>query len=643
LKPADRARAEARTPEPEPSRPRPWIVLAAVLAAVAASYSNALQVPFMWDDLILVQQEPLVRRLSPAAHLTESFWRKGASDHGNREYYRPVTTWSLALDQARSGGRPGPFHATNVALHLAVCAFVFALARRAGAPTVAAGLAAAAFGVFPRLTECVTWTSGRTDVLAGLFALLALLVHASGERQLARRGLAAGALLLGLLSKEVAVAALCGLAALEASRAARGDQRWRRAALNLAPALVATGVYAALRIAALGHAMSRAEPVRGGPWVGVAMPIQALGQYALMLLDPLRPRLRIGTFGAVQPAVLAVGAVAAAGLFAGVVAAVWRPPRPWVSAALATSLAALALVLHLVPIRLGTVAADRFLYVPLAGLTITAAALAAALHGRRARIAAALAAVGVATFGIATAQRNEVWGDEVRFWQAALDGAAPGDVLPMNELATALARANRVEEAAALFDRLAAMTTGWMRRDSLANAATALSDLGRLEEARARLELVIQAEPSRPLHRFNLAVLEARLLRFDAADAQLGRALELFPEYGDALNAREQFGEIRRLFAALPPESNGEPTSIRARRAALFSRLGVRTRAGPLWRAVAAAPDASADELTQAAAFLASNGTRSEAEAALARARSAGAQEKVLSGIQAVLDGRAAR
>ena len=57
------------------------------------------------------------------------------------------------LDDALWERAAAGFHLTNLLLHLGCCALVFALARRAGAGPVAAGLASLLFGTWPRSTE----------------------------------------------------------------------------------------------------------------------------------------------------------------------------------------------------------------------------------------------------------------------------------------------------------------------------------------------------------------------------------------------------------------------------------------------------------------------------------------------------------
>jgi tetratricopeptide (TPR) repeat protein len=525
---------------------------------------------------------------------------------------------------------------TNVALHLACCALVFALARRAGATPLAAALGASLFGLFPRLTESVSWVSGRTDVLASCFGLLTLLLHAGEPERLGRRCAAAVALFLGLLAKEVAVAALAGVVVLELARASRAHLGWRRVMIGVSPAVVATVAYGALRLAALGEVPRGA--IDGVPaWARWLMPLQALGRYALMLADPLRPRLRIGLFGEVDAGLAALGLAVAVAISVGVHRLLRRPADPVVTAALATGGVALAMVLHLVPIRLGTLTADRFLYLPVAGLAVAMAGAAGRLAGRPARAALAAALVAVPAFGCATVIRNEAWQDEVLLWQSAVASADQRDAIPWNELGNALGRADRLDEALRVFELLASRTVGSARVDALGNVAGTLSDLGRHAEARDRFAELVGLEPERPLHLYNLGLADARLLRFNQADAELSRAIELFPDYDGARQARAIVHDVSMAWEALPPAAPDEPTRVRARRAEVWSKLGAPDRASPLWRAVALAPDATASDLTQAAAFLASRGSASEAHAAIARARAAGAPAGKVSDMETVL------
>ena len=138
----------------------------------------------------------------------------------------------------------------------------------------------------PRLTECVAWIGGRTDVLASLFVLAALVTW---RPRRARRWAAAALLLLGLLSKEVAVAGMVAVAALEWRARAQGSpRRWAvRAVVPLGAAALA---YTALRVAATGASVMKVSESRLGR--RLAAMLEATGSYAWRFVDAWRPRLQ---------------------------------------------------------------------------------------------------------------------------------------------------------------------------------------------------------------------------------------------------------------------------------------------------------------------------------------------------------------
>lgn len=628
----------ARPADLEPSAargPRASVALFAALGLVAAAYANALHGPFLWDDRPLILDAAANGTLGGG--LLQPFWSWSPGQVGDAGYFRPLVTLSFGLDWARGGGGAGAFHLTNLAIHLAACALVFALSRRAGAGPTAAALAAAAFGLFPRLTESVTWISGRTDLLATALGLGALLLHGTGAAGLGRRLGAAALLLLGLLSKEVAAGALAGLVAVEAAAARRGEKPWRRAALDLAPAVVAAGLYAALRLRALAHVPR--DPAGLLPH-GLGGSLRALGRYVAMLVDP-RPASLLGDPAAAEPAYLALGLAALAALAALAVAWLRRPPPPSVAGPAAAAALALGLVLHLVHLPVFALVADRFLYLPAAGLAVVLAGRAARLAPPWPRRAALALAPVLAAWALVTVARNEDYADEIRFWEAAVRRAPPSLGLPWNELATALDRAGQHERAAAAYrEALSRNPPPAMRLVVLGNLAASLGDAGRTAEARDLLLQLVAQEPERPIHRYNLAVVDLQLLRFDEAEAGLEEVLRRHPGYAAARALLASARATRQSMADLPPERPDEAVALRARRATLWTRLGDRTVATRLWRAVLADDGATAEQVRAGAAWLVANAGREVGFDALARARRAGLAAADLASFEALLDQR---
>lgn len=602
------------------------MLLAAVLAVAALVHAGALAGGFVWDDIPLIERQPAVIELRPLGeYFGRTFWSNPEYAQ-SAAYYRPLVTLSYALEWRLWKGQPMFFHATNVLAHLAVCALVFALARRAGATAPTAALAALLFAAFPRGTESVSWISGRTDVLAALGALAAWLLHRSEPERLARRAAAAACVGLGLFCKEVALAGAAALAAHEWVAWRDGRAPARRALANLAPLACALAVYGAARAWASHVGGPEAGPAAAAPLAErPLLALQALGRYTAMLADPLRPRLLIGLPQAVSGPWVALGAASALGLaFGG-----WRLARRGRAdevAAAALALAALAPVLHLLPAPISTVAADRYLYLPVAGLAVLAASAARALSPRAARAAAAASLALAVAAGAATARRAAVWADELALWRAAVaEAPRENDAAPAG-LGEALLRRDRCEEALAAFAEAERRRAAAARGGAGAapdyiggNTALCLAQLGRFDEALARLEAVVRASPETALNRFNLALLRAQRLELDLAERELDAALALYPGYPRALELRRVLGEARAERAALAPPAPDEPTATRAARARLYARVSNTFAARALWSEVLAAPDASPEDVRRGAVYMVLHGAPDAARRAVER------------------------
>ncbi|MCS7049569.1 MAG: tetratricopeptide repeat protein [Verrucomicrobiae bacterium] len=122
-----------------------------------------------WDDPTHVTQNPVIRALT-WENLQAMFTQPIA------KLYCPLTWLSFALDYQLWGRNPVGYHLTNLVLHAANVALVFALAHRllAAERIWPAFFTAALFGVHPLRVESVAWVTERKDVLFTFFYLLAL-------------------------------------------------------------------------------------------------------------------------------------------------------------------------------------------------------------------------------------------------------------------------------------------------------------------------------------------------------------------------------------------------------------------------------------------------------------------------------------
>lgn len=137
-----------------------------VAAAALVVFSGALANGFAFDDLIHIRDNYLLRLpdFGREALRTPAF-------PGN--LYRPATFFSYYLQVHLSGLNPLPFHAVNLALHGAVAALIYTLL----SPLIGLALAFAAallFAIHPIHVEAVANISGRAELLAAFFTLAAI-------------------------------------------------------------------------------------------------------------------------------------------------------------------------------------------------------------------------------------------------------------------------------------------------------------------------------------------------------------------------------------------------------------------------------------------------------------------------------------
>jgi tetratricopeptide (TPR) repeat protein len=627
---------------------RGGVLLALALAIVAASYASALPGGFVWDDHLLIDQQPFTHELQPlAAYFERSFWFD-PTNPVPRSFYRPLVSLSYALEWQLWDGRAQGFHLTNLLLHLVCSALVYGLARRAGAAPLSAALGAALFGTLPRLTESVAWISGRTDVTATVGALGAVWLHRTDPSARGRRAAAGLLIFLGLLGKEVAAAGAVAIVALELAERRHRVRPWRTVAGNLLPMLLALGLYGALRAAssepeAPGVQQQKFELIQHLFW----FPLQTLGQYAQMWFDPLRPRTQIGHLGLADPLSVGLGAVVALAI-AGGLFWMWHRRTASLPFALAClAIAALVPVLHVIPLQLSVIAADRFLYLPAAGLFAVLAAVAGqAVSSARVRNAGvSLAVLVVIAFGVTTYRRAAVWGDDLLLWQEAAQHAPEGNTYSHAQLGSVYSWRGKPEWAVDAYRKALAIEQEYAVRGKhasdprlLANLGLILSEVGQYEEAHALLEQVVAMRPNFAGYRLDLAAVRARALDFDGSDASLRKALDLVEDFPEALQLQKQVRSARERWAALPFPAPDEPLEIVAERARVYALVGRLRDADRLWTEVATNPAATPKLLVAAALHLTSNGRDPEAaHRVLQRLRLEGAPEARVAQLEGTL------
>jgi hypothetical protein len=151
-------------------------VLVALVAVVAAlPFIGALGGPFLWDDTHLIENNPRVHTLARVGRLfTHSFFDTGSGLASPAvTYFRPLTQLTFATDWALGNGNPAVFHTSNLLLAMLVAGLAADCLLRWTRCTYVALLCSLYFAWHPTKAESVAWISGRTDLLATAFMLLA--------------------------------------------------------------------------------------------------------------------------------------------------------------------------------------------------------------------------------------------------------------------------------------------------------------------------------------------------------------------------------------------------------------------------------------------------------------------------------------
>ncbi len=525
--------ATTATTTPAPGRTSAGVVVLVVI--VAATFANAIDNAFVFDDQVLIVDDPAVQM--PLSAGFEGL------------HFRPLRTFSYRLDHAIGGLDPRVFHLTNVAYHAITVLLVAALLVRLDVSAGAAVLGALVFAVHPVQADAVTYVSGRRDVLCGLFYVVGVLAYLRYRRGggAVALGLAFVAYVLAILAKEMAVTMpmVCLLADRWLGRrglASRAVVRVGRREVGIVAGLVLVGVVA-LAATYGGHVvrMAAERPWHGGSFgANLATIARVWAKYVQLVVWPgtLSADYSYDAFpvslGLLDPRALAsalvLGALAAVGW------ASWRRGA-LLGLGLAWIAVALLPVSHLIPFR--ELLAEHYLYVPMMGVALGVAGVAdGALRRWPAHRpwTAVAGCVLVAALMARTVVRNRDWQDRLTLWAATVE-VVPRCARAHFNLGQAYFERSRLAEAERAWLAAAALQPD----DRATRRALATLDrrLGRYDLASAKVEALLAADPEDVE-----TLLLAGALAFDRG--RLGRAREYFdaalalaPPPAQAARARE--------------------------------------------------------------------------------------------------------
>lgn len=466
--------------------------LAVVLLAALAVYWNSLAGAFVFDDTSLIAANPEIRDLGLAslARIFGSHYWQTVAGHGG--LYRPLVMLSYACNYAAGGLNPWGYHLANILLHALNAALVLLIVQDLFQDRAFAFWSGLLFALHPIRTEAVAYVAGRAESLAALFFLLAWWYYL--RRRIA---LSAIAFLLAVLSKESAFTFLAAPLLTDwLARRRPEPQRYLplagAAVLALVARYVVLGGLAPLAISASSNPL-----VRAGAVTRLLTATCVFAKYLWLLLVPV-PLSADYSFNQIPPVsnpanlCFAAGAAALAALAAAMVWSFRRAPALFFCG---TFFAATFSLTSNFLRPIGTVMAERLLYLPSLGFTCALAyAIARGRQWPRRREAVTAAAVLLVLFyGGRTVLRNADWKDHLSLFSSAA-AVSPDSSLVQANLASALLY-DRGDAAQAAEHALAAIRIEPGDPAAHMTLAEACRKLGQLERAAAAYAEVERLAP----------------------------------------------------------------------------------------------------------------------------------------------------
>jgi hypothetical protein len=545
------------------SRPgaRGW--RAGVIAlAVALTYANSLNGPFVLDDEAAVAQNTQIQSLDPGRVLRPDTESPVAG--------RPLVNLSLALNYAAHGLDVRGFHIVNIALHLICALLAFGLIRRTlllphfGGPPgehaeTFAFAAALIWAVHPLNSEVVDYMTQRSESMMAAFLLLTVFAanrSMTGSRTGAWQTVAALSGALGMLCKETMAIAPVLVALYDRVFIFESWKDAFRVRRRLYAGLAASWIVLAVVVSSAPRAGSVGLSSGVSPWTYLLNQTQMIAQYLRLAVWPDQLVVFYGwpvplTLGEVFPFALGLTVLAAAT----VVALVKVPVLGFLGAWFFITLAPASSV---VPIAT-EVGAERRMYLPLLSLVVLTVLMfdwvwrrwrSGAADSRRFVMVPALVLVGVAVALAATTMaRNREYASGLSLAQSVVDRRPTG--VAYHVLGEQLMAAVRDADA------VMPLTEAVLRGDTRAGypLGIALANTGQLSDAFERLDAFVRTSqlPYRPVPRWlepprsevvRARVMMARILatrrEWSAAAEQADQALTLAPSDSEAKQVMAQ-------------------------------------------------------------------------------------------------------
>lgn len=498
---------------------------------VFVCYANTLDNDFVHDDRVEILQNSLIKDSSNLKRiLTSPAWSflRDTGDPVGSNYYRPVQYLTYFGLFHLFGTAPLGYHLFKLLLHLGVCLLFFQIGRRFLVGFSGALACSLIFAVHPANTEAVSWISGITDVTCALFFLLCFYLFLSDEEHPATDKLVALQLcfFVGMFSKETMATFI---PVIFIYQWLRGKLPSRRQAVRLyLPLFLILLTYLAVRISVIGSFTSE-DQIRyeSLSWFqGVLNRVVLLSQYFRTFLFPLN----LNAYHVFDPvlslsdprfwlAVLILASIVVGCAYVG--RYLDSPKRETMLFGLLMAVVVLSPVLIFYK-RIGeNVFAERYLYLPTVGLILSIVVPLARLNIKPSTRTALLAMLVVLFFWL-TIRRNNIWQDELVFYETTARDSPAASI--WNNLGTVYGQVGRTEDAMKAFEKSIALRPN---PEAFGNLGRIYSSQTRFADSENAYRSAIESNPRNANHYAGLGDLYFAQQRYKDAIPLYERSLEI--------------------------------------------------------------------------------------------------------------------
>lgn len=507
------------------------LVCLALLVAVFAIYGRTFGYGFVaYDDNRYVYENPIVRAGLGWANVA---WAWKTLYFAN---WCPLTWISYMTDVQLFGVNPGEMHAVNLALHALTALLLFLSLVRTTRQPWRCALVAGVFLAHPLHVQSVAWISDRKDLLSAFFAALTLYLYAAYAKapSAARYICVALAFAFSLSAKTMAVTLPFVLLLLDFWPLRRFG---RRALLEKIPLIAMAAIAGMLTFFAQRNAAKLGSVVTLENLPFLIRIENAIVSYVFYLEKAVWPS-GLSVFYPPHPYSL-TGVLGSAAILLAITAAAikWARRSPAFLIGWLWYLGMLVPVIGIVQQVGDQVMADRYVYLPLVGLSIAAIWTAADAIEQRPlilRAAAPLSILWLMALAQSAARETTYWADSRTLFEHGL-AVTQGNYILADNLGVVLEKKDGSSpQSAALFRQ--AILYKPTHAPSHANLGLELMRSGRMEEARAQLAEAVRLNPRSATAQAGLGVMLAGEGNYEEARRRLEESLRLDPEQASAQN-----------------------------------------------------------------------------------------------------------